>query len=139
MTERTVIVHAKVVVEGQVWSIDVQAQIGAKTGKELAEGIRNAIGFLSKEGFRPTGLNGGGDLDKPPQYATEPMPEQKAIPGPPIPICENCKGKMKLSTIQDDEAIVKYFCPRKMATGYCKWRGSTDIITGELKTWEVKK
>lgn len=139
MSSRTIIVHASVIVEGLAWDIDIPANIEANTVRQMEENTKKAIGVLFACGIRPSIWQPRNGLDVPTKYATEPMPEKDAVDQPAAPTCKRCKGNMKLSTIQDEEKLVKYFCPRKMTTGYCKNRASVNIETGELKEWEVKK
>lgn len=134
MLSRTIIVKAVTTIEGQEWGVDVPIEINAAGLNDFRLGVHKSLKGLLKAGFRPRRP----PLDSPPANQNpQPMPEVSAIYAPQ---CPNCRREMKQSNVQrKGPDTVSFFCPGKVASGYCNWRGEIHQETGEVKTWEVSK
>jgi len=132
--EKTIIFRAKTTVEGQEWEVDVPVTINPKGMKELSRMVSEVVMGLLKAGFLPRRAI----VEQEPAGVVDvPVAERVAIARV---MCPTCKREMKESNVQEHfPEKIAYFCPGKVASGYCKMRGSLNAETGEIKTWEVKK
>jgi len=139
MKEVNVSTKATIVVEGMIWEVEISTTVEALTGKKFAERIKKNIGWLFQEGFRPTGQPHPDNQVEASSTNSAPMPEQKAIEDfiPKCPVCQI--SPMRKSSVQKEEDKIMWYCPRKNGGDYCKQRASSDVLTGEVNHWEVKK
>jgi len=136
----TVTTKVSIVVEGMVWEVEVSSEVEALTGEKFMDKIKKNIGWLFQQGFRPTGQPQIEKQVPENDPSSAPMPQQKAITDF-IPKCPSCTDSpMRKSKTQKNEGKVMWFCTKAISVGnYCKERASTDVNTGEVNHWVVKK
>jgi len=135
----TVTTKATIVVEGMVWEVEVLSEVEALTGEKFVDRVKKNIGWLFQQGFRPSWHPHAEKQAPENNPSSTPMPQQTAMTDF-IPKCPSCReSPMRKSKVQEKEGKVMWYCAKKPKGDYCKERASTDIETGEVNHWAVKK
>lgn len=125
-------------VEGRPWPVSVETDVPAVPVEVMKDALRSITLWFLKNNFHPQRFTAPSLV---PQLPDEkPMPEKDAIPTLSNPECPHCKRAMVPSKHQEEGMSIQYYCPVRFGDGsYCRWRSETNLSTGEVKPWQIKK
>ncbi len=129
-------------VNGLWWDVRSEHSIpDALSSDDKMARIRSVISGLSRvKGVIPrttkiTNSNNGGNQTQPIDPGAGASSPTLLWPNPGCPVHEQDMAKSK---IQEEAGHSMYYCPQKIASGYCKHRAKVSLETGVPKLWEVK-
>ncbi len=138
MTEFNISTNVIGVFKGGPRRFTLSLVINADKFSDLKEGLDKMCVGLANAGLNPGDLVAVSDKDTRVIEMAPTNGSPEVLQEMDIPKCETCASEMKISQVQKKSDRTVFFCPQKLANGYCKSRATVNNTSFAVDLWAVK-